>query len=59
VVYLKALSTRYRDAQYTVAKGDSAFFIETSMRDDAANQEKDLDDDGIIVVNPEGYILGS
>ncbi len=59
VIYLKALSTRYRDAQQTVAKGTTAYFVETSMRDDPASQENDLDDDGLIVVNADGYILRS
>lgn len=59
VIYLNALSSRYKDSQHTVAKGDTAYFVETSMRDDPANQEKDLDDDGIVVVNQQGYILRS
>ncbi len=57
VVNLKALSSRYHDAQYTVAKGDTAYFVETSMRDDPTNQENDLGDDGVVVVDPQGYIL--
>jgi len=57
VVNLKALSSRYRDSQTNVAKGNTAYFVETSMRDDPSNQERDLGDDGVIVVNPDGYIL--
>jgi hypothetical protein len=59
VVNLKALSSRYHDAQYTVTKGDTAYFVETSMRDDPTNQENNLNDDGIVVVNPQGYLLQS
>jgi hypothetical protein len=59
VVYLKALSSRYRDAQYTVAKGDTAYFVETTMRDDPNDQENNLGDDGVVVVDPQGYLLQS
>jgi hypothetical protein len=57
VVNLKALSSRYKDAQYTVAKGDTAYFVETSLRDDPTNQENNLNDDGVVVVDPQGYLL--
>ncbi len=56
---LKALSSRYRDSQVTVSKQDTAYFIETTMRDDPNDQENNLRDDGIIEVNPQGYILQS
>lgn len=59
LVSLKAQSSRYRDAQYTVAKGNKAYFIETTMRDDPNEQENDLGDDGVVVVNTQGYILQS
>jgi hypothetical protein len=59
VVYLKALSSRYQDAQFTVAKGDTAYFVETTLRDDPNNQESDLNDDGVVVVDPQGYLLQS
>ncbi len=58
-VTLKALSSQYRDAQTVIDKGDTAYFIETSMGDDPSGLEQDLGDDGIIVVNPQGYILQS
>ncbi len=57
VINLKALSSQYRDSQKTVAKGNTAYFVETSMRDDPSNTERNLDDDGIVVVNQDGYIL--
>lgn len=57
LIKLKALSPRYRDSQVYVDKGNTAYFVETSMRDDPADQENNLRDDGVIVVNPEGYIL--
>ena len=59
VVYLKAVSGRYKDAQYTVAKGDTAYFVETTMRDDPNDQENNLGDDGVVVVDPQGYLLTS
>jgi hypothetical protein len=59
VVNLKAQSSRYQDAQYTVAKGDTAYFVETSLRDDPTNQENNLNDDGVVVVDPQGYLLQS
>lgn len=58
LIRLKALSSRYRDSEVYVDKGNTAYFVETSMRDDPADQENNLRDDGVIVVNPEGYILG-
>jgi hypothetical protein len=58
-VTLKALSSRYRDAEVVIDKVDTAYFIETSMGDDPSNVENNLSDDGIIVVNPQGYILQS
>jgi uncharacterized membrane protein YphA (DoxX/SURF4 family) len=59
LVSLKAQSSRYHDAQYTVAKGNTAYFIETTLRDDPNEQENDLGDDGVVVVDPQGYILHS
>jgi hypothetical protein len=59
VVNLKALSSRYHDAQYTVAKGDTAYFVETTLRDDPNSQENNLNDDGVVVVDPQGYLLQS
>lgn len=59
LVYLKALSSRYNDAQFTVSKGDTAYFVETTLRDDPNNQESDLNDDGVVVVDPQGYLLQS
>lgn len=56
---LKALSSRYRDASFTVDKKNTAYFVETSMRDDPNDAENNLNDDGLIVVNPDGYILKS
>jgi hypothetical protein len=59
VVNLKALSSRYQDAQYTVAKGNTAYFVETTLRDDPSGQENNLNDDGVVVVDPQGYLLRS
>jgi hypothetical protein len=56
---LKALSSRYRDASFTVDKKNAAYFVETSMRDDPNDAENNLNDDGLIVVSPDGYILKS
>ncbi len=56
---LKALSSRYRDSQITIDKADTAYFVETSMRDDPNDHENNARDDGIIGVNPQGYILQS
>jgi hypothetical protein len=56
VVNLKALSSRYQDAQYTVAKGNTAYFVETTLRDDPSGQENNLNDDGVVVVDPQGYL---
>jgi hypothetical protein len=49
---LKATSSRYKDAEYAVDKDDTAYFIETSMRDDPNDQEVNLRDDGVIEVDP-------
>ncbi len=57
LLLLKATSSRYRDHQQVIAKTDTAYFVETSMRDDPAGRENELDDDGLIVVNPDGYIM--
>ena len=59
LVILKATSPRYKDAQYTVDKRDTAYFIETTMRDDPNDQENNLRDDGVIEVDPQGYIVNS
>jgi len=59
LLVLKALSARYRDASVLVDKGNTAYFIETSMRDDAGNEENDLGDDGVVVVDAQGYIVQS
>jgi len=57
---LKALSSRYQDATFTVDQGNTAYFVETSMRDDPNDVENNLGDDGVVVVDPQGYIhLGS
>ncbi len=54
---LKALSSRYQNATFTVDKGNTAYFVETSMRDDPNDVgENNLDDDGVVVVDPQGYI---
>ncbi|MGB2695115.1 MAG: hypothetical protein WBD55_08000 [Dehalococcoidia bacterium] len=56
----KALSSRYQDATVSVPKGNTAYFIETTMRDDPSPQEdNELNDDGVIIVNPQGYIVQS
>ncbi len=57
VLSLKALNPRYRDAQFSVTKGDTAYFVETSVRDDPNGQENNLGDDGVIAVNPQGYVV--
>lgn len=54
---LKALSSRYQDASETIDKGDTVYFVETSMRDDPSGRENELNDDGVVIVNPDGYIL--
>jgi hypothetical protein len=59
VVNLKALSSQYNDAQFTVAKGNTAYFVETTLRDDPNSQENNLNDDGVVVVDPQGYLLQS
>jgi hypothetical protein len=53
----KALSSRYQDATVTVDKANTAYFIETSMRDDPNGQENQLNDDGVVMVDPQGYLL--
>jgi hypothetical protein len=42
-----------------VDRRDTAYFIETTMRDDPNDQENNLGDDGVIEVNPQGYIVNS
>ena len=59
VLLLKALSPEYHDASIPVDKADAAYFVETSMRDDPNDQENNLNDDGVIIVNPDGYIVQS
>ena len=59
LLVFKALTTRYKDATVAVDKANTAYFIETSMRDDPNNQENDLGDDGVIQVDPKGYIVRS
>lgn len=57
ILHLKALSTRYHDAAITVDKANMAYFVETSMRDDPNGQEQELNDDGVVVVDPQGYLI--
>jgi len=59
LLVFKALTSRYKDASVSVDKGNTAYFIETSMRDDPNSQENNLNDDGVIVVDPQGYIIRS
>ncbi len=53
----KALSSRYHDATVTVNKTNTAYFVETSMRDDPNGQENQFNDDGVVMVDPQGYVL--
>jgi hypothetical protein len=53
----KALSSRYQDATITVDKANTAYFVETSMRDDPNGQENELNDDGVVTVDPQGHLL--
>ncbi len=57
ILHLKALSTRYHDAAITVDKANTAYFVETTMRDDPNGQEQELKDDGVVVVDPQGYLI--
>jgi hypothetical protein len=57
LLVFKALSSRYSDATVPIDPKDTAYFIETSMRDDPNKQENNLRDDGVIVVDPQGYIV--
>jgi hypothetical protein len=57
ILHLKALSSRYHDANITVDKANTAYFVETSMRDDPNGGENELNDDGVIAVNPDGYLI--
>jgi hypothetical protein len=57
VLFLKALSPRYHDASIPLDKGNTAYFVETSMHDDPNDQENNLNDDGVVVVTPSGYIV--
>jgi hypothetical protein len=57
VLNLKALSSRYHDASISLDKANTAYFVETSMHDDPNDQENNLNDDGVIVVNAQGYIV--
>ena len=59
LLVFKALTSRYKDATVSVDKTNTAYFIETSMRDDPSSQENNLDDDGVIQVDPQGYIVRS
>jgi hypothetical protein len=60
LLQLKATSSRYHDASFTVDKGNTAYFVETSTRDDPGDTaEQNLGDDGVIVVNPQGYLIRS
>jgi hypothetical protein len=57
LLLLKARSPGYKDSQMYMQKGDTAYFVETSMRDDPNDLENNLRDDGVVVVNPQGYII--
>ena len=57
ILNLKALSSRYHDATIPVDKTNTAYFVETSMHDDPNDRENNLNDDGVVIVNPDGYIV--
>lgn len=57
VLSLKAKDPRYGQAQLSVQKNEPAYFVETSMRDDPADQENNTGDDALIAVNSNGYIV--
>jgi hypothetical protein len=59
LLQLKATDTRYKDASYTIDKANTAYFIETTMRDDPNEQEQNLGDDGVVAVDPQGFLVTS
>lgn len=60
VVTLKALNPNYQNQQYTVQPGQQLYFIETSFGDDRApDGEYSLGDDGAVLVDQNGYIVGA
>ncbi|MBI5797353.1 hypothetical protein HZA98_00430 [Candidatus Woesearchaeota archaeon] len=57
-ITLHALKTGYQDQQYTVPRGDSLYFIETSMGDDSVpDGEFNLGDDAGVLVDQDGYVV--
>jgi hypothetical protein len=59
LLLFKALTPGYHDATVSVDKRYTAYFIETSMRDDPNSQENNMGDDGVIVVDTDGYMVQS
>lgn len=41
----------------TIQKGDSVYFVETTLGDDSGNSDYSGGDDGVIVTNPQGRII--
>lgn len=59
LLQLKATDSRHKDASYNIDKANTAYFVETTMRDDPNDQEQNMGDDGVVTVNPQGYLIRS
>lgn len=56
-VMLKAQKPEYHDQTYTLKAGEQLYFIDKFLADDAAGQEKNINDDTGVVVNAEGNVV--
>ncbi len=56
-INLTTINQEYQNQTYSVKQGEKLYFIERSLGDDSAGEERFLGDDMAIVVNSAGYIV--
>ncbi|MCX6719664.1 MAG: hypothetical protein NTV36_00955 [Candidatus Staskawiczbacteria bacterium] len=56
-INLKAQSSEYQSQSYTVKPGQKLYFIEGTLQDDPAGQERSMGDDAAVLVDADGYVV--
>lgn len=56
-INLTAQNAEYQSQSYTVAPGQKLYFIERTLQDDPTGQERNLGDDGAVLVDANGYVV--
>lgn len=57
-ITLTAIKPNYLNQSFVIEPGQSLYFIEKSLRDDANDTERFPADDGAVIVDSNGYIIG-